>query len=106
MHRFVRRGHQSTKLAFIGVNPIPITDKAPFVMEPYANGEKLRIELDGGAVGLDRLPKLAKTFECRAHIGVCFGEIRSQYKGLAISLYRLPERFLFLQGIAKIGVGF
>jgi hypothetical protein len=78
MHRLARRGHQTAKFAFLGFNPIPITDEPSFVMEPYSNSKKFRIELDCGAVGFHCLPELAKTFECCPHIGVSFGEIRAQ----------------------------
>ena len=105
MHGLARGGQQGTKLAFIGLDPIPIADEPPFVMEPYANSNKLRIEFDGGAVGLDRLLETAKTFERRAHIGMRLGEIRAQGNRLAIGFKRLLESFLALQDIAEIDVG-
>jgi hypothetical protein len=106
MHGLACRCHQIAQLLFIGFNAIPITNEAPLVMEPYANREKLRIELDGGAVGSDRLLESAKTFERRPHIGVRFREIGAQRKGLAISRERFFECLLALQDIAEISVGF
>ena len=77
MHRLTRRGHQIAKLLFTGFNPVPIANEALFVMEPYANREKIRIELDGDTVGIDCLLEPAEAFERRSHIGVSFGEIRA-----------------------------
>jgi hypothetical protein len=65
-------------LPFIGFNPVPIANEPPFVMEPYANREKLRIEHDGGVVRINCLIEPAETFKRRAHVGVRFGEIRAQ----------------------------
>ena len=98
-----RRRHQSAKLVFLGFDSVPIADQAPFVMEPYANREKLWIELDGGAVGIDRLREPVELFERRAHVRMRLGEIRAQRKGFAISLDRRLESLLALQEIAEFG---
>jgi len=105
MHRLApRRRHQSAKLILLGSDSVPIADQAPFVTEPYANREKPWIELDGGAVGIDRFLEPAEIFERRANVRMRLGEIRAQRKGFAISLDRRLVSLPALQDIAEIGV--
>src|ERR1700730_13301996 len=95
MHRLAsRRRDQSAKLVFLGFDSIPIADRAPFVIEPYAHREELRIVIDRGAGGIDCLLEPAEIFERRAHVRMLLGEIRAQRKGVAISLDRRLESLL------------
>ncbi len=88
MRRRRARVQKPEQFGLFVLDPAPVADPAPLVMEPDANRDEARIELHRRAVAGDRLGKPAEGFKSRAEIGVRVRQRRAQGDRLAIGLDR------------------